>query len=386
MKRVFLIVLDSAGAGAMPDWADYDASPGHTLENVAKAVGGLDMPNCRKLGMGNIIPLKGVSPADIPLAAFGKAPLTTKGKDTTAGHWEMMGIVLKKPFPTFPKGFPADLVADLEKSFDSGILCNRPYSGTEVIEAYGEEHMATKKPIVYTSGDSVLQIACHEDVYSNEELYDLCRKARALCVGDYAVGRVIARPFTGEPHHFVRTKYREDFSLLPPKPNYLTALMDKKIRTCGVGKIGDVFAMEGISETYPVKGNELCLKEFMTLLKEENDGFFFVNLVDFDMLYGHRNDPKGYAEALEHFDRSLSRILPHVEKDDLLIITADHGNDPTTASTDHNREYVPVMMYTPGRKGQDLGILNTMSDIGATAYYALTGEDAPNINGKNVLK
>jgi phosphopentomutase len=385
MKRVFLIVLDSVGAGALPDWADYDETPGHTLENVAKAVGGLSMPNCEKLGLGNILSLVGVPPAKIPLASYGKAPLTTKGKDTTAGHWEIMGIVLEKPFPVFPEGFPVDLIAALEESFGIGILCNKPYSGTKVIEDYGEEHIATGKPIVYTSADSVLQIACHDAVYSADELYDMCEKARALCVGEYAVGRVIARPFTGEPYAFTRTKYRRDFSLLPPKPNYLTALTDRHVFTCGIGKIGDIFNMQGIQQTYPVKGNELCLKEIVTLMQEDNEGFFFGNLVDFDMLYGHRNDPQGYAKALEHFDRSLSRILPLVHADDLLLITADHGNDPTTVSGDHNREYVPVLMYAPGLPGNDLGILHTMSDIGATAYYALTGEDAPEINGKNVL-
>ena len=384
-KRVFLIILDSAGAGALPDWADYDETPGHTLENIAKAVGGLAMPNCERLGFGNIVPLAGVAPAAAPLAAFGKAPLTTCGKDTTAGHWEMMGIILKEQFPTFPQGFPADLAAALEASFGIGILCNRPYSGTAVIEAFGEEHLATKKPIVYTSADSVLQIACHEDVYSNEELYALCVKARALCQGKYGVGRVIARPFAGAPHHFVRTKYRKDFSLLPPKPNYLSALTDKEIPTWGVGKIGDIFAMEGLSHSVPVKGNGPCLEETMRLLREEKQGFFFINLVDFDMLYGHRNDPAGYAGALADFDRSLTDLLPLLHDDDLLIISADHGNDPTTGSTDHNREYVPVLMYTSARAGQDLGILDTMSDIGATAYTALTGEDAPGINGRNVL-
>lgn len=385
MKRVFLIVMDSVGAGALPDWADYDELPGHTLENVAKAAGGLSLPNCKKLGLGNILPLAGVEPVENPLAAYGKAPLTTKGKDTTAGHWEIMGIILKEPFPVFPQGFPEELVNDLTAAFGTGILCNKPYSGTQVIEDYGEEHLATGNPIVYTSADSVLQIACHDAVYSTEELYVMCEKARALCSGKYAVGRVIARPFTGEPHAFIRTKYRKDFSLRPPVPNYLTALSDRAVFTCGVGKIGDIFNMEGIQQTYPVKGNELCLKEIVTLLRESDKGFYFINLVDFDMLYGHRNDPTGYAKALEHFDRSLNRILPLVGSEDLLIITADHGNDPTTASNDHNREYVPVLMYAPGLPGKDLGILDTMSDIGATAYYALTGEDAPDISGKNVL-
>lgn len=382
-KRVFMIVLDSVGVGALPDWRDYDSEPGNTLGHIAEAVGGLHMPHCESLGLGNILSLKGVAPAARPKAAFGRAPLTTCGKDTTAGHWEMMGIVLEESFPVFPNGFPAEFVGELEMAFGCGILCNRPYSGTAVIEDYGEEHMTTKKPIVYTSADSVLQIACHEEVYSVDELYGLCKKARELAKGPYGVGRVIARPFSGKPHAFERTKNRKDFSFLPPRPNYLTAMEEKNIATWGVGKIGDIFAMEGISRTLPVKGNPRCLEETIRLMDTETEGFFFVNLVDFDMLYGHRNDAPGYAKALEDFDIALGDILGRLKEDDLLIITADHGNDPTTCSSDHNREYVPVLMV--GGKPKDLGILNTMADLGATAYFALTGQNAADIPGENVL-
>lgn len=382
-KRVFLIVLDSVGIGPMPDWRDYDPEPGDTLVNTAKAAGGLALPHCGRLGLGNIREIPGVPPVSSPVGAYGKAPLTTCGKDTTAGHWEMMGIVLKERFPVFPEGFPKSFVQRLEDAFGCEILCNRPYSGTAVIEDYGEEHMKTKKPIVYTSADSVLQIACHENVYSHEELYDFCEKARALCTGPYGVGRVIARPFIGEPHHFERTKYRKDFSLLPPRPNYLTAMAERSVLTWGVGKIGDIFAMEGLSHSLPVKGNPRCIQETIRLMDEEKEGFFFVNLVDFDMLYGHRNDAEGYAEALAAFDRSLGEMLPRLKEDDLLMIVADHGNDPTSASTDHNREYVPVLMAGGGIK--DLGVRKTMADIGATAFTALTGETLPDLPGECML-
>lgn len=379
-KRVFLTVLDSAGIGAMPDWRDYDPEPGDTLVNVAKANGGLNLPNCKSLGLGNIRPILGIDPVERPIGAYGKAPLTTCGKDTTAGHWEMMGIVLEQQFPVFPEGFPDDFVEDLEREFGLEILCNRPYSGTAVIEDYGEEHLKTRKPIVYTSADSVLQIACHEDLYSHEDLYLLCEKARRLCTGDYAVGRVIARPFKGELHHFERTKYRKDFSLLPPKPNYLTALAERSIPTWGIGKIGDIFAMEGLQYSLPVKGNPLCIQETLRLMGEEREGFFFVNLVDFDMLYGHRNDAAGYGAALMDFDRSLGEMLSRLREDDLLMVVADHGNDPTSESTDHNREYVPILMAGAGER--NLGIRRTMADIGATAFTALTGEVIPELPGE----
>ena len=382
-KRVFLIVLDSVGIGPMPDWRDYDPEPGDTLVNTAKAMGGLALPHCGGLGLGNIREIEGVPPTDSPAGAYGKAPLTTCGKDTTAGHWEMMGIVLKERFPVFPQGFPDVFVKKLEAAFGCEILCNKPYSGTAVIEDYGEEHLKTKKPIVYTSADSVLQIACHEDVYSHEELYDFCEKARKLCTGPYGVGRVIARPFKGEPHHFERTKYRKDFSLLPPRPNYLTAMAERSVPTWGVGKIGDIFAMEGIEHTVPVKGNPLCLSETLRLMDEEEKGFFFVNLVDFDMLYGHRNDALGYGKALEAFDHALGEILLRLKEDDLLMIAADHGNDPTSSSTDHNREYVPILMVGGGVK--NLGTRKTMADIGATAFTALTDETMSGLPGECML-
>lgn len=382
-KRVFMIVLDSVGAGALPDWRDYDDEPGNTLGHIAEAVGGLSMPHCQSLGLGNILPLKGIAPTNTPRAAYGCAPLTTCGKDTTAGHWEMMGIILKERFPVFPKGFPDTFVKELEAAFGCGVLCNRPYSGTAVIEDYGEEHIATGKPIIYTSADSVLQIACHENIYPVQSLYELCKKARDLAKGPYGVGRVIARPFVGTPHAFERTENRKDFSIRPPHPNYLVALVERGIKTYGVGKIGDIFAMEGIGETHPVKGNPLCIRETLRLMETKKEGFFFINLVDFDMLYGHRNDVQGYAGALEDFDKALGEILQRLQKEDMLIITADHGNDPTTPSTDHNREYVPVLIL--GEKAENLGTLKTMADIGATAFSALTGDTVTELPGESTV-
>lgn len=383
-KRIIYIVLDSVGCGATEDWRDYDEEPGNTLGHIASTCGGLHMPCCAKLGLGNIIPIKGVPATEKPSGAFGKAPLTTCGKDTTAGHWEMMGILLKERFPVFPNGFPKELVEKLEAAFGRPILCNLPYSGTKVLEDYGEEHLKTGSPIVYTSADSVLQIACHEKICSHQELYRLCETARSLCGGPWGVGRVIARPFEGEPHAFVRNQYRKDFSLLPPRPNYLTALAEKAIPTWGVGKIGDIFAGQGLKDSIPVKGNPACIEATLKLMDTEKEGFFFVNLVDFDMLYGHRNDVEGYAKALEDFDSALAKIMAKMTDDDLLIICADHGNDPTTVSTDHNREYVPVLMAADDVGGRDLGVLGTLADIGATAYHALTGEDLA-IPGENVL-
>lgn len=370
-KRVFVIVLDSVGIGAMPDWKDYDEECGNTLGHIAEAVGGLNVPHLEKMGLGNIAALKGVAPAKNPMASWGKASLSTHGKDTTAGHWEMMGIYLDKPFPTFPKGFPAELVTALEGAFQKKILGKEPASGTAIIEELGEEHLKTGCPIVYTSGDSVVQIACHEDVYNTEALYELCEKARVVCRGKYGVGRVIARPFRGEKGHFERTQYRKDYSLVPPKPNTLSLLRENGIPVVGVGKISDIFSGQDIDISYGVKGNTLCMEKTLSLMEEDNHGFFFINLVDFDMLYGHRNDAHGYASAIEDFDVMLPLILQRLQKDDLLIITADHGNDPTTKSTDHNREYVPILSYASDTEGKDIGIRATMSDIGATVLTAL---------------
>lgn len=374
-KRVFLIVLDSVGVGSLPDWREFDDSESNTLGNIARAVGGLNLPHMSGLGLGNIIPIQGVPPVAEPSGAWGRAMLSTHGKDTTAGHWEMMGIVLEQGFPTYPQGFPDELITALEDAFGIGILGTKPASGTAIIAELGEEHLRTKKPIVYTSADSVLQIACHEDVYCNEELYELCRKARKICHGRHGVGRIIARPFRGNAGHFERTAYRRDFSLLPPMPNLLDEMQKAGVLTTGVGKISDIFAAQFLDMSYPLKGNSLCLSKTQELMAErENEGFFFINLVDFDMLYGHRNDPVGYGKALEEFDKALPQLMKHLKQEDLMIITADHGNDPTTPSTDHNREYVPVLCYGPALQGKAIGDRASLADIGATAFRWLTGQ------------
>lgn len=373
MQRVFLIVLDSAGAGPLPDYKKFDDEPGNTLFHIAQAVGGLSLPHMEKLGLGNILPLQGVAATKIPLASYGLGMTKSPGKDTTTGHWEMMGIVEENPFPTFPDGFPADLVSQLEAAFQRKIIGNKAASGVKIIEELGEEHMRTGFPIVYTSADSVLQIAAHEDIIPLDMLYDFCAKARALCRPPYHVGRVIARPFTGRPGQFTRTAFRKDFSLLPPEDNYLTYLREAGIRTTGVGKIGDIFSGQGLDVTFADHGNEECCRRLTGLVQTGEKGFYFINLVDFDMLYGHRNDPKGYGAALETFDTYLGSILPYLSDADLLIITADHGNDPTTVSSDHNREYVPVLAYQKMSKGKNLGTRASLADIGATCYEALTG-------------
>ncbi len=373
MKRVFLIVLDSLGIGPLPDWQAFDREPGNTLLHIAEALGGLSLPTLAKLGLGNILPLPGIPPAASPRAAFGRAMTKSHGKDTTTGHWEMMGIVMSEPFPTYPGGFPEFLIKRLEAAFQRPIIGNKAASGVRIIEELGEEQMRTGAAIVYTSADSVLQIAAHEDVIPLETLYDLCAKAREIMVSPHHVGRVIARPFTGTPGRFVRTAYRRDFSLLPPADNDLTHLREAGIATVGVGKIGDIFGGQGFDLSYADKGNVRCLERLESLLREGGPGFYFVNLVDFDMLFGHRNDPVGYGGALAAFDTRLEGLLPLVGDGDLLLITADHGNDPTNASTDHNREYVPVLAFRKMSKGKNLGTRASLADIGATVCEALTG-------------
>ncbi len=373
MKRVFLIVLDSVGIGPLPDHREFDPEPGNTLGHIAEAMGGIFLPQLGKMGLGNILPLRGVPPVENPLAAYGRGMTKSPGKDTTTGHWEMMGIVQDVPFPTYPQGFPGDLVRRLETAFQRKIIGNKAASGVKIIEELGEEHMRTGSPIVYTSADSVLQIAAHEEVIPLEALYELCTKAREICAPPHHVGRVIARPFNGLPGHFVRTAYRRDFSLLPPEANYLNYLREAKVPTVGVGKIGDIFARQGLDIIQADKGNQACTDRLCGFIREGGPGFYFINLVDFDMLYGHRNDPLGYGAALETFDAALSGIFSLFREDDLLIITADHGNDPTTSSSDHNREYVPILAYRKMSNGKNLGTRASLADIGATCYEALTG-------------
>ncbi len=362
MKRVFLVVLDSFGVGALPDAAAYEDEGSDTLLSCAKT-GLLHVPNLEKMGLFQI---DGVSPASSvnPFAAYGRMAEASKGKDTTTGHWELAGVRLDRAFPVFPNGFPPEVIGAFERKTGRGAICNRPYSGTEVIRDYGEEHRRTGAYIVYTSADSVFQIAAHEDVIPLEELYRACETAREILTGEYAVGRVIARPFAGE-YPFKRTENRRDFSLKPPR-TLLNILKEEGKDVISVGKINDIFAGEGITRAVTAHKNEEGMAALAACAKEDFDGLCFVNLVDFDMLYGHRNDAPGYARALNAFDAFLPSLLSRMRRGDLLIVTADHGCDPSTPSTDHSREYVPVLVYGDGVKAVNLGTRGTFSDVAAT--------------------
>lgn len=382
-RRAVMIVLDGAGIGALPDADRYGDVGAATIPHVASAVGGLHLPTLQRLGLGGISPIEGVPPAASPSACFGKAVELSAGKDTTTGHWELMGLVTEVPFPTYPNGFPPDLLGAFERAIGRGTLGNCVASGTEIIDRLGAEHVATGKPIVYTSADSVFQIAAHEGTIPLETLYEYCRIARRLLVPPHEVGRVIARPFLGTPGAFQRTANRHDFSLTPPADSVLDLVLAAGLPVTGVGKIGDIFAMKGLSRTLPVKGNTAGMAATLTVLDEQKTGFVFTNLVDFDMLYGHRNDPKGYAAALEAFDAWLPSLLARLVPGDLLVLTADHGTDPCFPGTDHTREYIPVLLHQPGVPGRDLGILGSFADLGATVAAHL-GAKTPE-HGRNVL-
>lgn len=364
--RVTWIVLDSVGIGEMPDAAAYGDSGSDTLGNIARQRR-LHLPNLEKLGLGNIKPLEHVAAADHPAAAFGRCALASPGKDTTTGHWEMAGIHLAKPFPLYPQGFPPEIMQEFERRIGRGTLGNYAASGTEIIKELGEEHMRTGKPIIYTSADSVFQVAAHEEVIPLWELYKICETARELLRGPYEVGRVIARPFIGSPGAFTRTPNRKDFAVPPPKGMLLDQLEAKDVPVFSVGKIFDVFLGRGIQEHEKTKNNTDGMAKTLGALDEFDQGLLFVNLVDFDQLYGHRNDVEGYAKALEEFDRWLPSLYSKLSGGDLVILTADHGCDPTTASTDHSREYVPLLAYRPRKpEGSNLGLRSTLSDIGQT--------------------
>ncbi|MFA4886343.1 MAG: phosphopentomutase [Desulfotomaculaceae bacterium] len=367
IKRVALLVLDSVGVGELPDAGDYGDTGSNTLGNLARAVGGLKMPNLGSLGLGNIIPIEGVPPAANPRASFGRMAEKSAGKDTTTGHWEMAGIILERPFPVYPHGFPPDLIKTYEERIGRPVLGNKVASGTVIIEELGAKHMATGYPIVYTSADSVFQVAAHEEIIPLEELYRICRIAREMLTGEHAVGRVIARPFEGKPDDFRRTVNRHDFSLKPPGRTLLDLLKENGVKVTAVGKIRDIFDGEGVTEAITTKGNTDGMDKALKLVQSDMDGFVFTNLVDFDMLYGHRNNPRGYADALEELDRWFPELIKSLQDDDVLIITADHGCDPTTASTDHSREYVPLLVYGKHLQGGvNLGVRETFADIAAT--------------------
>jgi phosphopentomutase len=378
VRRVIIIVLDSMGVGELPDAAEYGDEGSNTLANTAKAVGGLSLPHMQKLGLGNITAVVGVPPCDETLGAYGRMAEASAGKDTTTGHWEMAGIYSPRPLPTYPNGFPKELIEEYERRIGRKTLGNYPRSGTVIIQELGEEHVRIGYPIVYTSADSVFQVAAHEEVIPIEELYRICQIAREMLVGEHAVGRVIARPFIGEPGNFTRTERRKDFSLLPPEPTLLDRLVAAGHLVMGVGKIEDIFAHRGLSQSVHSPNNMACVDQTLAFMKESQRGLIFTNLVDFDMLWGHRNNPQGYAGGLEDFDRRLPEIMDAMTAQDVLFLTADHGNDPTTPSTDHSREYVPLLVCGRMVKpGANLGTRETFADLGTTVAELLGIEPLP---------
>jgi phosphopentomutase len=364
-NRVVLVVLDSVGIGEMPDAADYGDAGADTLGH---ALGSREVrvPNLRGMGLCNIRPLP-IEPVEQPAGAFGRAATQSRGKDTTTGHWEMGGIITSDPFPTYPGGFPPRVIEPFERAIGRRVLGNKPASGTEIIKELGEEHVRTGRPIVYTSADSVFQIAAHEEVVPLEELYGWCETAREMLTGEDRVGRVIARPFVGRPGDFRRTEARRDYAVDPPADTLLDRLKASGLAVTAVGKIGSIFCHRGTTEELAAGNNEASLDQTLRALGGDSRGLIFTNLVDFDMLYGHRNDVEGYARALERFDARLPEIQQAMREDDLLIISADHGCDPGDMSTDHTREYVPVLAWgRRARQGVDLGTLSSLADIGQT--------------------
>jgi len=384
MKRVFLIVLDSFGIGEEPDAAEYGDEGSNT---IAAAAGSkyFDMPNMHKLGLFNIDGVTCRPKEEHPTGAFARMREISKGKDTTIGHWEIAGINSTKPLPTYPNGFPDDVIHEFEQKTGRKVICNKPYSGTDVIMDYGKEHAETGALIVYTSADSVFQIAANEAIVPIDELYRYCQIARDLLVGKHGVGRVIARPFVGTYPDFTRTTNRHDFSLLPPKITMLDQLSENKYDVIAVGKINDIFAGKGVGKFMRTKGNAEGIDRTIELTKQDFNGLCFINLVDFDMLYGHRNDVDGYAKALTYFDQKVPEIIDGLRDNDLLMITADHGCDPSTPSTDHSREYIPWVIYGKNVKaGANLGTRPTFADIAATIldYFDV----APMTTGTSLLK
>ena len=368
VNRFIVIIIDSLGVGELPDAAAFGDVGSHTLGNMARAVGGMRVPNMETMGLGNIVIVEGVIPQTEPTAAYGKMAALSPGKDTTTGHWELMGIQLEQPFPLYPDGFPPGVMERFEAETGRGTLANYPASGTVIIDELGEDHVRTGKPIIYTSGDSVFQIAAHEDIIPVDELYRMCRIAREILRGEHEVSRIIARPFVGSPGNWTRTANRHDFSIAPPEPTVMDFLKDAGMMVYGVGKIEDIFVGQGLTGAVHIQDNMDGVDKTITAMRERRErGLIFTNLVDFDAKYGHRNNPQGYADALAKFDRRLPEIIDALAPDDVLVLTADHGNDPTTPSTDHSREYVPLLVTgDPVRPGVNLGTRETFADLGAT--------------------
>ncbi|MCK9282090.1 MAG: phosphopentomutase [Melioribacteraceae bacterium] len=368
MNNFVIIILDGVGVGELPDANLYSDQGSNTLGNMADYVGGMNLPNLQKMGLGNIIPIRGIVPIEKPTASYGKLTEISKGKDSTTGHWEIGGLEISKEFPLFPNGFPDNVINDfISQSHLKGILGNYPASGTEIIKSLGEEHIKTGFPIVYTSGDSVFQIAAHEKYFGLDRLYEICKIARyEILTGEYEVGRVIARPFIGEPGSFTRTTNRKDYSVSPFSDTILDYLQKNEINTIAIGKINDLFNYKGITKQVVSKSNNEGVNGVIESLKKYDNSLIFVNLVDFDVYYGHRNDPEGFYKALIEFDNRLPEILNSLDESDRLLLTADHGNDPTSKSTDHSREYTPLLFFAKNKTGIELGTRKTFSDIAQT--------------------
>lgn len=385
-KRVFLIVMDSVGIGESPDAEKYNDKGADTFVHIAEHCNGLHMPNMAKLGLSNIREIKGIDKAEKPLAYYTKMQEASAGKDTMTGHWEIMGLNIDTPFNVFPDGFPEELISQLEEKTGRKIIGNKPASGTEILDELGKQHMETGDLIVYTSADSVLQIAAHEEIVPIDELYKICEVARELTLDDpYMIGRVIARPFLGEPGNFTRTSNRHDYALKPFGRTVMNELKDNDIDVIAIGKISDIYDGEGVTKSLRTKSNMDGMDKLVDTLNMDFTGLSFLNLVDFDALYGHRRDPQGYGQALEEYDARLEEVFDLLKEDDLLIITADHGNDPVHHGTDHTREYVPLLVYNKGmQEGKELSIRQTFADIGATVAENF-GVAMPK-HGKSFLK
>ncbi|MDF2922057.1 MAG: deoB [Paenibacillaceae bacterium] len=367
-RKIALIVLDSVGIGEMPDAPAYGDAGSHTLGHISDRAAEFHLPNLQRLGLGNIAPIGRVAPADKPAAYYGKMAEVSVGKDTMTGHWEIMGLKTTVPFQTYPDGFPEGLLAEFVERTGRQVIGNKPASGTEIMDELGEEHMKTGAWIVYTSADSVFQIAAHEEIVPLDELYRACRIARELTLRpEYTVGRVIARPFEGAPGAFKRTPNRHDYAVAPPEPTAMNKLAEGGFDSIAIGKINDIYSGEGVTKSYPTKSNQDGIERTIEVLRSDFTGLAFTNLVDFDSLYGHRRDVEGYARALMEFDSRLPDIMAEIGPEDLLIITADHGNDPVHPGTDHTREYVPLLVYSPSfREPGSVGVRQTFADVGAT--------------------
>lgn len=386
IHRMIVIVLDGVGAGEAPDAADYGDVGSNSLGNTARVLGGLDLPQLRDIGLGYITPMLGVPPIPHPQGAYGRLRPRSAGKDTISGHWELMGIRLEKPLPTYPQGFPPEVIAEFTRRVGREVLGNKPASGTEILKELGVEHMLTGKPIVYTSADSVFQIAAHEEIIPIEQQYWMCLQAREMLQGEHGVGRVIARPFLGStPENFTRTERRRDYPLPPPGQTVIDKAVAAGLEVCSVGKIDDIFAHRGITRSNHTTNNAASLAATLEFLEQDFKGIQFVNLIEFDMIYGHRNDPAGYAAALKKVDDAVPEILKRLRPGDIAMFVSDHGVDPTTASTDHSREYAPLLVFGPPvRQGVALGDRDSFSDVAATIAQALHLE--PPLVGQSFLE